>query len=72
MQKMKSLILFQLHDCLGVSTKTAQLSQINSIVMFLVKQNNQAKEEKEEEEEEQQYKKKRFPNYNEVSKMNAP
>ena len=56
----------------GYQKKTAQLSQMKSIVLFLVKQKNQAKEEEEEEEEEQQYKKKRSPNYNVVSKMNAP
>ena len=41
----------------GYQKKTAQLSQMKSIVLFLVKQKNQAKEE--EEEEEQQYKKKK-------------
>ena len=45
--------MHRLHVCQVVSKKTAQLSQLKSIDLYLVKQKNQAKEE-----EEQQYKKK--------------
>ena len=43
-------------DLLGSVKKTAQLSQMKSLVLFLIKQKNQAKEE-EQQEQQQQYRK---------------